>query len=71
MAFIYQYKKTLYFNLQKNQNLHELLYIYIIYIYIYTKTNLLELIRYKNIFSQNWLVDKENSNIIFIYLKII
>ena len=38
MAFIYQYKKILYFNLQKNQNLHELLYIYIIY--IYTKTNL-------------------------------
>ena len=43
MAFIYQYKKILYFNLQKNQNLHERLYIYIIYIYIYiyTKTNLL------------------------------
>ena len=40
MTFIYQYKKILYFNLQKNQNLHELLYIYIIYIYIYTKTNL-------------------------------
>ena len=34
MAFIYQYKKILYFNLRKNQNLHELLY-------IYTKTNLL------------------------------
>ena len=32
MAFIYQYKKTLYFNSQKYQNLRELLYIYI-YIY--------------------------------------
>ena len=70
MTFIYQYKKILYFNLQKNQNLHELLYIYIIYIYIYTKTNLLNSRAYplQELF---FLVDKENSNIIFIYLKII
>ena len=54
MAFIYQCKKMLYFNLQKNQNLHELLYIYIIYIYIQKLTSsILELIRYNNFFSQN------------------
>ena len=49
MAFIYQYKKTLYFNLQKNKNLHELLYIYIQKL----TSSSLELIRYKNFFSQN------------------
>ena len=57
MAFIYQYKKTLYFNLQKNQNLHELLYIYIIYIQKLTSSS--ELIHYKNFFLKtDWLTKK-------------
>ena len=51
MAFIYQYKKTLYFNSQKYQNLRELLYIYI-YIYITFSTLLLLLYNFNNKFKK-------------------
>ena len=49
MAFIYQYKKTLYFNSQKYQNLRELLYIYI---YITFSTLLLLLYNFNNKFKK-------------------
>ena len=56
MAFIYQYKKTLYFNLQKNKNLHELLYIYIYNLFNVIQ-NLLLLYNFLMINLRNYIQD--------------